>query len=78
MTRTTAPQPDIASLSRAFINVWLIVSNRSSGSKSGSHKPSATLNSFDEAVPDTTKSVFKVRECQLDWIEVRGIRWEEL
>ena len=33
---------------------------------------------FHTVVPDTTKSVFKVRECQLDWIEVRGIRWEEL
>ena len=33
---------------------------------------------FHTVVPDTTKSVFKVRECQLNWIEVRGIRWEEL
>ena len=33
---------------------------------------------FHTVVPDTTKSVFKVRECQLDWIEVRRVCRQEL
>ena len=62
ITCTIAPQPEYASLSTAFSSVWEMVSNKSSGSKSGSHSPSATPNSFELAVPATTKSFAKLRQ----------------
>ena len=62
ITCTIAPQPEYASLSTAFSSVWEIVSNKSSGSRSGSHSPSATPYSFELAVPATTKSFAKLRQ----------------
>ena len=56
MMWTTPPQPEIASLSNAFINAWLIVSNSSSGPRLGSHKASHMPNNCSAQVPATTKS----------------------
>ena len=57
MIRTTAPQPLNASRSTAFNSTCEIVSNRSSGSKSGSQRPSAIPYSLSAAVPATAKSL---------------------
>lgn len=56
MTYTTAPQPEIASRSQAFTRACDIVSNKSSGSKSGSHKVSHIPYIWLAQVPLTTKS----------------------
>lgn len=56
MMWTMAPQPLRASRSMALRKVCETVSNRSSGSRSGSHSPSATPYSLSAAVPATAKS----------------------
>lgn len=61
MIQMTAPQPEYASRSTAFNSVCEMVSNRSSGSRLGSHSDSAIPNSFSDAVPDTTKSYRTIR-----------------
>lgn len=56
MMWTTAPQPDMASLSTALIRACDIVSNRSSGSRLGSHSASHIPYSCSVHVPATMKS----------------------
>jgi len=56
MMWTMAPQPEMASLSTALIRACDIVSNRSSGSRSGSHSASHIPYSCSVHVPATTKS----------------------
>uniref|UniRef100_A0A0E9X9W4 Uncharacterized protein n=1 Tax=Anguilla anguilla TaxID=7936 RepID=A0A0E9X9W4_ANGAN len=56
MTCTTTPMPDTASLSTAFSIACEMVSNRSSGSMSGSQRDSHMPYICSEQVPLTTKS----------------------
>lgn len=73
MTWTTAPQPENASRSTALSRVCEIVSKRSSGSRSGSQRPSATPNNFELAVPDTTKSFAKLMQPIRSVAAIKGL-----
>ena len=71
---TIAPQPEYASRSTALSNVWLIVSNKSSGPRSGSHRPSATPNSLSAAVPATMKSSAKFKQPMRSAPAIYGLK----
>ena len=73
ITCTTHPQPEKASRSTAFIKVCEIVSNRSSGSRPGSQRPSATPYNFVLAVPATTKSFAKFRHPMRSVAAMNGL-----